>query len=245
MTFELTLYVFQIIKNWENSGNGFGMKPREMDDDDFGHFDPSRCPDGDNRKTFIKRVKGHRLHHLYFWNLADELGMLKNVLNVLSSEVSGDTDNVPGDTALTQKARNKASPPSEDDREKKKQKYREGVSVALGVIGKGMDDFNKMKDYSIGLHRLSVTNDSIAQVRACIRCEEAEIQKFKFQLLKADGDEKELLDSLMIYHTNRMEDYETEHLALKHKRNRIAAKESELEAAGDEHRKRAVERACS
>jgi hypothetical protein len=62
---------------------------------------------------------------------ADQLGMLKNVLNVLSAEVSGDTDNVPGDTALTGKARLRASPPPvvvvEDEREKKKQKYRDGV----------------------------------------------------------------------------------------------------------------------
>jgi hypothetical protein len=56
-------------------------------------------------KTFIEHAKGHRLHHLYFWVLADECGMLKDVLNILSPEVSGDADRVSGNTALTQKAR--------------------------------------------------------------------------------------------------------------------------------------------
>jgi hypothetical protein len=212
------------------------MKPRELDDEDFGHFDPDRCPDGDNRKTFIKRLKGHRLHHLYFWNLADELGMLKNVLNVLSAEVSGDCDNVPGDTALTANARRRASPPPvvlvEDEREKKKQKYRDGVTDALNSIGKGMHDFNKMKDYSLGLHRLTTTNDAIAQVRNCIRSEEACIQKFRLSLLLATTDgEKELFEQLVTHHTSRVEDYVAEELGLCHKRNKIAKEEQAREDA--------------
>jgi hypothetical protein len=229
---ELTSSTNQIIKNWENSGNGFGMKPREMEDEDFGHFDETRCPDGDNRQTFIKRSKGHRVHHLYFWNLADELGMLKNVLNVLSAAVAGDTDNVPGDTVLTQKARRVIAPVVEDERERKKQKYRDDVAASLAAIGQGMHDFNSMKDYSLGLHRLTCTNDAIAQVRNCIRLEETNIQKFKLSLLVATTEgEKELFEQLLAHHQSRVEDYTTEELALCHKRNKISAQEQEREDA--------------
>jgi hypothetical protein len=154
--------------------------------------------DGDNRKPFIKKHKGYQLHHLYFWVLADECGMLKNVLNILSAEVSGDSDNVPGDTALTKRARlglSRTSSPSDGGRADKK-KYHQDVAAALEVIGKGMTDFNKMKDYSIGLHHLSITNDAIAHVRNSIRAEEASIQKFRVALIVATTqEEKDLFAS--------------------------------------------------
>jgi hypothetical protein len=184
--------------------------------------------DGDNRKSFIKKHKGFRLHHLYFWVLADECGMLKNVLNILSAEVSGDTDNVPGDTALTKRARlglSRTPSPSDGDRADKK-KYRQDVTVALEVIGKGMTDFNKLKDYSIGLHRLSVTNDAIAQVRNAIRAEEGSIQKFRVALIVATTqEEKDLFQGLVDFHGQRVEDYLVEETALVHRRNDISASE--------------------
>jgi hypothetical protein len=189
--------------------------------------------DGDNRKSFIKKANGQRLHHLYFWVLADECGMLKNVLNVLSSEVSGDSDNVPGDTALTKKARlGPRTSPNEDEREKKKQKYRDTVSAALASIGQGMNDFNKMKVKSIALHNMSVTNEAIAQVRNCIRSEEDMIQKFKLSLLLATTEgEKELFEQLLTHHTSRIEDFVAEEIGLCGKRNNLAAAEQAKEDA--------------
>jgi hypothetical protein len=233
---KLTSSSFQIIKAWETSGNGFGqLVPRTEDDENFGHYDPSRMTDGDNRKSFIKKSSGHRLHHLYFWVLADECGMLKNVLNVLSADVSGDADRVPGDTALTKKARlGVRSSPTEDIREVKKQKYRDGVQDALASIGQGMNEFNKMKDYSIGLHRLSVTNDAIAQVRNCIRAEEASIQKFKLGLILATtAGEKELYEGLLSHHLQRVEDFVNEELGLCDKRNKVAVDDKEREDAAN------------
>jgi hypothetical protein len=156
------------------------------------------------------------------------------VLNVLSAAVAGDVDNVPGDTVLTKRARlgNRASPPQEDEKEKKKQKYRDEVVASLASIGKGMHDFNTMKDYSLGLHRLTTTNDAIAQVRNCIRSEEACIQKFKLSLLLATTEgEKDLFEQLVTHHTSRVEDYVAEELGLCHKRNKIASQEQAREDA--------------
>jgi hypothetical protein len=91
-----------LIKDCERSGNGFGQ--RDVSDDSFGQFDVELSM-GDERAAFVKPHTGQRFHHLYFWYLADLMGVLKNVLNVLSPEVAGDTDKIPGDTASTQRSR--------------------------------------------------------------------------------------------------------------------------------------------
>jgi hypothetical protein len=198
--------------------------------------------DGDNRKSFIKKSNGHRLHHLYFWVLADECGMLKNVLNILSSEVAGNTDNVPGDTALSKKTRLgiRSSLPNEEEKEKKKQKYRDGVEAALASIGQGMNDFNKMKVKSIAIQNMTATNDAIAQVRACIRSEEELIQKFKLSLLLATSEaEKELYEQFLTHHTSRIEDFVAEEIGLCGQRNKVIAAEQAREEAATGHGRRA------
>jgi hypothetical protein len=210
------------------------LKPREYDEEGFGHYEIARCPNGDTRGSFVttKRHTGRRPHHLYLWHITDAMGVLKDVLNVLSPSVSGDCDGVPGDTAVSQKRTLKPQVLTalEEDRDNKKQKFRGDVTSALKDIGKGMLDFNKMKDYSIGLHRLTCINDSIAQVRACIRAEEVSVNGFQFKLLESKSkNETDLLDNLNNHHGNRIEEYTEELLALMHKRNRVTVAEDKRE----------------
>jgi hypothetical protein len=49
IAFKLTSSSLQIIKNWETSGTEFGQVVHSEDDEDYGHYDPSRNAEGDNR----------------------------------------------------------------------------------------------------------------------------------------------------------------------------------------------------
>ena len=76
---------------------------------------------------------GHRIHHLYLWHIADEMGVLSNVLNILSSEVGADGNNVPTDTAKTQKKRLR----EEEIQERKENKaFRIAVGTSLTSLAK-------------------------------------------------------------------------------------------------------------
>jgi len=71
--------LIKIISKWELSGNGFGQRSRE--DDDFGHLDEECFEAGDNRGNFLDTMT--KEHILYFWHLADQNDMMKQVLNVI------------------------------------------------------------------------------------------------------------------------------------------------------------------
>ena len=98
----------QIIADWEKSGNGFGQR-NCSDDKDYGHFTDEhlQLEEGDNRMNFVKTHLGQRSHHAYFWDISEEVGVLDNVLNVLSDDVAADCDNVPSGTATVQNKRRK------------------------------------------------------------------------------------------------------------------------------------------
>ena len=105
----------QIVANWELSGNGLGQRTEE--DKGFGEFtdDHLDCEDGDNRSTYIQIHKGHRFHHLYLWHLSDTMGVLNNVLNILSKEVGADSGNVHIDTARVQRTRKRSNGDDEEE----------------------------------------------------------------------------------------------------------------------------------
>ena len=95
---------------WEASGNGFGQ--RQRNDNTFGHFsvEHEEQEDGDNRANFLRTHLGHRLHHLYLWQIADKMGVLQDVLCVINAEVGGDGDNIHTDTAQVQHRRTSVKP---------------------------------------------------------------------------------------------------------------------------------------
>ena len=77
---------------WERSGNGFGQHgERDQRDAGWGHVDPKiDLVDGGDRGSYVNLKYGRRSHHLYLWHIGDTMGVLKNVLGVLSGEVALD-----------------------------------------------------------------------------------------------------------------------------------------------------------
>jgi len=96
-----------MVKDWEKSGNGFGQRPK--DDEEYGRFSKEHpgLQEGDNRQSFMRPENGQKEHHLYFWHLADEYGILSNVLTVLSGAVAADGDSVRTDCSSARKKRKK------------------------------------------------------------------------------------------------------------------------------------------
>ena len=97
-----------MVKDWEKSGNGFGQRAR--DSDDYGRFSEAHVTElaeGDNQGSFMLTRDGHREHHLYLWHLANTMGVLSNVLTVLSKAVAADGDSAPTDCSSSRKKRKK------------------------------------------------------------------------------------------------------------------------------------------
>jgi cytoskeletal protein RodZ len=172
-----------------------------MSNEAFGQFESEN---GDERSSFVKLHLGQRFHHLYFWHLADLMGVLKNVLNVLSAEVSADTDNIPDNTASTQRAKRRSA--SDDEKEEcAKKKFRDGVQSSLKTIGEGLRDAN--------------INSAIVSTRVAIRAEEDQVNSFMVRCLLCSPEEKEMFEKVMSHHSARVVTYEEELKALVAKRN--------------------------
>ena len=130
--------VISLISDWEKSGNGFGQR-READSD-FGHMTEDHLQDGDVRSSFLKDWKGQKEHHLCLWHLADSLGILCNVVNVLSkiiavsldepvSTVASITQNKRTRTALLEEERSRAT-----EREGRAMAFQEQVGWSLNSM---------------------------------------------------------------------------------------------------------------
>lgn len=179
------------------SGNGFGQ--RDAETEEWGHFAEAhlqlQC--GDNRSEFILPQKGHRVHHLCLWHLADMTGILSNVLNIMSAEVAANSQNVATDTAQVQRSSKKrqADRDSDSDEQKKKATFMEKKQEAfqMGVVA-------------------SLSSISIAQVQESLGREEDKVREFRLKLLSASmsGDERDLYESLVDHHTSKVSKFEDE-----------------------------------
>jgi hypothetical protein len=127
---------------------------------------------------------------LYFWHLAEEMGVLKNVLNVLSAEVSADTDNAPNNTAAPQ--RNRRSRISGDDEREEdraaKKKFRAGVQSSLKVIGDGLRDANILT--------------TIVNTRSATCAEEDRVHQMLMKILICTPEEKKpIFEEIKLHHS--------------------------------------------
>jgi hypothetical protein len=195
-----------IISKWERSGNGFGM--RSESDPRYGHWDAGQ---GDNRSDFLNATLGHKPHHLYLWHLSDTMGVLKNVLTVLSPEIAGDSRHCPRNLASTQNKRNRSDEPSYAI-EVKKQVFRDEVTSTLKEIGAGMKEANKIQARAVAIQARAVSESSIVKLRAAITVEEDKLERFTFKLMSCDrmtepGPVAEL-ERLISRHENRLKEYE-------------------------------------
>ena len=194
----------QIVANWEQSGNGFGQRDKS-EDTTWGQCSEAhmRLEPGDNWSSYILVTMGHRVHHLYLWHLADTMGILCRVLNVLSPEVAAGNENCPTDTAAVQQpqrnSRNNRSRVSFSDDEdanvssKKRRTERKQEAFRVGVVA-------------------SLSSISLSQVQECLSREEGLIRGFKLALMEPNMTipKIELCEELIEHHTNKAIAFEKE-----------------------------------
>lgn len=197
-----------IISKWERSGNGFGQ--RDESNEDFGHVESGK---GDNRADFLRDSLGQKSHHLYLWHLSDIMGVLKNVLSVLSQDVAGDSRHYPRDLASTQNKRSRAAG---DDVvvEGKKQVFRDEITSTLREIGAGMKEANAIQARAVASQERVVLDANVASLRVAISDEESKLERFTFRLLGEDPTKNPglvaELERLICRHDLRLRDYETQ-----------------------------------
>jgi len=120
-----------VISAWEQSGNGFGM-PRQENDPDFGKVTEDSFVEGDNRAAFLKQYYD-KMYLLHFWAQSDNLGILSNVMSVLSKAVAGDCDgNLFTETAAVQHRRKRVL--EKKKHEKQAKRFRAQVGSSLKAL---------------------------------------------------------------------------------------------------------------
>jgi len=175
--------------NWEKSGNGFGQRGDE--DNEWGRFSDAHLTleEGDNRSNFIMPQLGHCPHHLHLWKLADEMGILSNVLNVMSPQVSAKCDNVAVDAQEVQRPNIRRR-----EEEKKKQAKHQKIDEA----------------FCVGVFS-SLASISMSQVSERLMREEENVRTFRFQLIKTTSvPEATLLNHLIDAHAEKIEQLEAD-----------------------------------
>jgi hypothetical protein len=185
-----------LINRWERSGNGFGLQ-REEDDAAFGHVEEDETfVDGDDRARFLKAELGLKIHHLYLWHLSDKMGVLKNVLNVLSKEVAVDSDNIPSGLSLTQKKR-KSAVSSDEEKEAHKKHYREGVLTSLKSLGDGLAHANTIQI-------IASVDAKIVNLREAIGKSDDRVEALTFRYFEATEKKQiRVLEKLLDKHHSR------------------------------------------
>jgi hypothetical protein len=169
-----------VVYRWEQSGNGFGQ--RDEDDEEFGHYVSGR---GDSRSSFLKASNGQRTHHLYLWNCSDEMGVLKNFLNVLSQEVAGDSDQCPTRLSSTQRKR-RGGPEADDtltvEEKRQKQVFRNNISSTLRSIGQEVKHANT-------INAESVLAMNVHSLRGAISDQEDRIERYTAKRMATNNPE--------------------------------------------------------
>lgn len=174
--------IVRICSNWEQSGNGEGQ--REMDDQDWGHYD-SNTLDGKAQKHFLQA--GDTTDLLYWWHILDEEKLLNFTANVFPQVVAASSDS----NATIEPLRKKAK--QEDVR------VRQEMNEHIGKVGKGVHTFSlvslsrqinelkkeayeldlKLDDYAEGSARYKKTKERIDDYENEIASLKAEYEKMK------------------------------------------------------------------
>ena len=143
---------------------------------------------------------GHRPNHLMLWHLADEMGVLTNVLNVLSAEVGVDGDNVHVDTAKVQKKR---------ARELEEKEEREDRKTFRNNMGNALTDLASSSRLLAKTRKVEAIQTLIAQKTTARSMEEDKMVKYYERSLDVDAesDKYELYHQLAVTHQKRIDQY--------------------------------------
>lgn len=184
-----------MISNWEASGNGLGQ--RSSTDADFGCYTEEHgYEDGDNRSNFVRTSMGHRSHHLYLWKIADEMGVLSNVLNILSPEVGADGDKVRTDTA---RSSNKKRARAEEEEKAEAKAFR-------AAIGKSLSDLAATNEVIAAATSKKVSNEHLAGLVMARGVEEDKMVKYQVAAMSSDnGEVRKFYAELVSVHSDRIE----------------------------------------
>ena len=117
-----------------------------MNDSAWGRFteEHSELEDGDNRANFLKDNYWNKEHLLYLWHLGDTLGILDNMLNVLSKDVSVDSEGKVSVNCLLVQKKRKKTLKDEAEREERAV-FRRGSMRALNELAIAAKQDNYMK----------------------------------------------------------------------------------------------------
>ena len=121
------------------------------------------------------------------------MGVLSNVLNIMSPEASASSENIPAETAAVQRPRKRRVSAAEEAAEKtnKRREDARHESFQVGVLA-------------------SLSCISVSQVQEQISREEARIREFRLALLepRMSNDKRELHNELMEHHQNKVAKFE-------------------------------------
>jgi hypothetical protein len=94
---------------------------------------------GDDRAKFVITNFVQQFHHRYLRHLGYTMGALSNVLNVVSKEVSNDTNHVPSGFAQTKRKHGSPRSPEEEvEKRSTKLVFRDGIADILKGLGVGI-----------------------------------------------------------------------------------------------------------
>ena len=127
--------IAKIKSNYEQSGNGDGMRHSGGNDDDEpeGEYNLKNCMEGDNRRSFL--LAGDTSNLLYWWEVLDEEGMLDYTLSVLPIDVGGNSETVPSAITTSSSAK----------RTKDDQKIINDLKQELGGLSSSVRESNSIQ----------------------------------------------------------------------------------------------------
>lgn len=178
----------QIIYDWEKSGNGFGQ--RALSEAGWGTFTSEHLEleDGDNRANFLRREYYNKEHLLYLWHLADTLGLLSNMLNVLAKDVAIDCDGqIEVSTSLVQKKRKKPAAASFEEERLDRKVHRRRTATALTFLA-----LSDMKDTLMKTWQLAAE----FEIKALDASSPLHFQVYKKQQASYEKEAKKIQDDL-------------------------------------------------
>ena len=130
MLVDIKPMLYQLINNYEASGNGEGQ--RDTSSNDCGTFDISLCSNGDDRKNFLCDNKHTYL--LYFWHLLDVEGLVQFTCVKLPSFMTANSKSF---SLVSREVRKKKK---EKEKSPIKNEIGDKLMQQLGKLGKGVEN---------------------------------------------------------------------------------------------------------
>ena len=147
--------IAKMIANYEQSGNGDGMRGSHDGDDDNNddgagrHFDLANCIAGDSKRSFL--AQGDPTDLLYWWHVLEEEGMLEYTISVLPESIGASSDNPPSILTMSSSAKKQGK------QEQVKQEHDKRLIENLGNLSSTWQAANSLQREKMELDRESLS----------------------------------------------------------------------------------------